>query len=105
MPTQLSAVDNMPNEPLRKTIETAQKEYDITVRAAALTAWAEALISRDIGNEMAEHYLGALVSPSTGRSMRPPHPGATRPSGPKRSSHLACSIVCGRGDRGASGAG
>ncbi|MEV5598939.1 ParA family protein [Streptomyces sp. NPDC052496] len=63
VPSQVSGVDNKSNAPLRRTITDAQEEYDLTVRAAVLTAWSATKISRKIGNEMAAHYPEALVCP------------------------------------------
>lgn len=63
VPSQVSGLDAMSNDSLRETIVHAQEEYDVMVRAAALTAWAPTKISLAVGNEMAEHYPGALVCP------------------------------------------
>lgn len=63
VPNQLSALDQMSNDSLRRAIANAQEEYDVMVRAAVLTAWGQTKISRSVGNEMAEHYPGALVCP------------------------------------------
>ncbi|WP_329564591.1 ParA family protein (plasmid) [Streptomyces uncialis] len=63
VPSQVSALDAKSNESLRQTITNAQDEYDVEVVAAVLTAWDATNIAKDVGNEMAEHYPGALVCP------------------------------------------
>ncbi|MEU2078602.1 ParA family protein [Streptomyces sp. NPDC013489] len=63
VPSQVSALDAKSNESLRKTISDAQDEYDVEVVAAVLSAWDVTNIAKDVGNEMAEHYPGALVCP------------------------------------------
>ncbi|MDN3262871.1 ParA family protein [Streptomyces sp. CSDS2] len=63
VPSQLSALDQKSSESLLRTITEAQEEYDVRVRAAVLTAWGRTVISREVGNEMAEHYPDALVCP------------------------------------------
>ncbi|AWZ07412.1 MULTISPECIES: ParA family protein [unclassified Streptomyces] len=63
VPNQVSGLDAMSNDSLRRTIADAQEEYDVQVRAAVLTAWGKTKIAQHVGNEMAEHYPGALVCP------------------------------------------
>lgn len=63
VPSQVSALDAKSNKSLRKTITDAQDEHDVEVVAAVLTAWDVTNIAKDVGNEMAEHYPGALVCP------------------------------------------
>lgn len=63
VPNQVSGLDAMSNDSLRRTIADAQDEYEVMVRAAVLTAWSQTKIALAVGNEMAEHYPGALVCP------------------------------------------
>lgn len=63
VPSQVSALDAKSSKSLRQTITNAQDDYDVEVVAAVLSAWDITNIAKDVGNEMAEHYPGALVCP------------------------------------------